>query len=322
MNLKRKMVAIFATIALLFVSTPATANESEWEKSTFSSWTEYNIYSNTNELSSIATKLDRSNFAYILVEAFDLSMKGEPIKIKDVNEKDWYYTYIQIALSHNLMELKDGFFYPLEYVLREEIPHYLSFLPIQYSEKENNEYQDLEDISPEYEEIVKKFVNSGYMSNLSTEYLFPKRIATISDAIVILDKIFPNVSKGINKGSTYNGNFLLKEKMTYLENTTINGDLIITQGAMENSFVKGNFKISLVNVKVNGDIYIYGGSLYGGFIFDNIKANNIKILTDSPVIFNITDSKIEKIENNSDLANFYTNIELNIVGNDAKVKQQ
>jgi hypothetical protein len=150
------------------------------------------------------------------------------------------------------------------------------------------------------------------MSNLSTNYIFPNRIATISDIIVTLDKIFPNVSGGVSKGSVYNGNFLIKKKMTYLENLTINGDIIVTQGAMESNFVKSNYKISLVNVKVNGNIYVYGGSLYGGFFLTNVKSNGVYVLTDSPVIFKVTDCDLGEIHNNSSVANFYTNVRLEL----------
>jgi hypothetical protein len=314
------MFAMFMVVTLMVVAIPVLADEGEWEKSTFSSWSDYNIYAGKNELSNIATKLDKANLAYMLVEAFDLKMIGEPIRIKDISEKDWYYNYVQIIVSHNIMELDDGYFYPTEFLLREQIPYILRFLPIELEEYTDSQYLDIEEITPKYAKYVKGFVASDYMSNLSSNYIFPGRIATISDVIVILDKMFPNVSSGITKGSIYNGNFILKEKMTYLENTTINGDLIITQGAMEDSFVKGNFKISLVNVKVNGNIYVYGGNLYGGFFFTNVKANNLSIITESPVIFNITDSKIDSIKNNSKLANFYTNMNLNIVENTGEIK--
>lgn len=319
-NLVHKTFAMFIVIALLFTAIPVLADEGQWEKSTFSSWSDYNIYSGKNELSNIATKLDKVNLAYMLTEAFDLKMIGEPVRIKDVSEKDWYYNYVQIVVSHDIMELDDGYFYPTEYILREQIPHILRFLPIELPEYTTSEYLDIDEASSEYNNQFKSFVVAGYMSNLSSNYVFPKRIATISDMIVTLDKIFPNVSNGIVKGSVYNGNFILKEKMTYLENATINGDLIITQGAMEDSFVKGNFKISLVNVKVNGNIYIYGGNLYGGFFFTNVKANNLSIITESPVIFNIADSNIKTIKNNSKLANFYTNMNLNIVENNGEIK--
>ena len=322
MHLKKFMqgIALVLTVCTLFAaSIPALADESTWEKSTFNSWSDYNIYSGKNELTNISTKLDRANLAYMLVEAFDLQMKGPNVKIIDVSESDWYYSYVQTALSHGIMELENDYFNPTEYVLREEIPAYLSFLPLNLPENATTQYRDLEEASEENAELFAKFVNAGYMSNLSSNYSFPTRIATISDMIVTLDKIFPNVSNGIEKGSVYNGNFILKEKMSYLKNVTINGDLIITQGAMEDSFVKGNFKISLENVNVNGNIYIYGGSLYGGFILNNVKADSINILTESPVIFRINDSEVGEIHNNSELANFYTNMELNIVEDNGHV---
>ena len=311
--------ALLLVLGLMISSLPVLADESKWEKSTFSSWSDYNIYSGKNELTNISTKLDKANLAYMLVEAFDLQMDGEPANIVDVTESDWYYNYVQIALSHDLMSLENGYFYPNKYILREEIPAYLELLPLEYKVVDDTEYLDIEDASEENADIFKKFVKAGYMSNLSSDYVFPNRIATVSDMIVTLDKMFPNVSNGIVKGSVYNGNFILKEKMTYLENATINGDLIITQGAMEDSFVKGNFKISLVNVKVNGDIYIYGGSLYGGFFLTNVNAKSIHILTESPTIFKITDSSIDEIYSNSELANFYTNVELNIAESKGEV---
>ena len=322
MNLKKSMhgvVALLIISALIISSIPALADETKWEKSTFSSWSDYNIYSGKNELTNISTKLDRANLAYMLVEAFDLQLEGAPQRILDVSESVWYYNYVQIAVSHGLMELENDCFYPTQYVLREEIPAYLSFLPISFPDVDTTEYLDMNEVSSENADAFKEFVEAGYMSNLSTDYIFPTRIATVSDMIVTLDKIFPNVSNGIVKGSVYNGNFILKEKMSYLENATINGDLIITQGAMEDSFVKGNFKISLVNVKVNGNIYVYGGSLYGGFFLTNVKADSINVLTDSPVIFRVEDSDIGEIHNNSELANFYTNVELNIVEDNGHV---
>lgn len=313
----KRLTCAIACIALvfgmMFSSFPAIADENQFEKSTFSSWTDYNIYAGKNELTNISTKLDRANLAYMITEAFNLQMLGEPVRIVDVNETDWYYNYVQTVVSHGIMELDNDSFKPSQYVTREQIPTYLSFLPITIPEVEDiTTYVDIDDASEAYAENFKKFVAAGYMSNLSTNYVFPNRIATISDMIVILDKIFPNVSGTVSKGSVYNGNFIIKEKMTYLENLTINGDLIITQGAMESNFVKGNYKISLVNVKVNGNIYIFGGSLYGGFFFTNIMTNSVNIMTESPTIFKVVDCDLGEIHNRSSIANFYTNSRLNI----------
>ena len=52
--------ALLLVLGLMISSLPVLADESKWEKSTFSSWSDYNIYSGKNELTNISTKLDKA----------------------------------------------------------------------------------------------------------------------------------------------------------------------------------------------------------------------------------------------------------------------
>jgi hypothetical protein len=122
------IVCIALVFGMMITSIPAIADESQFEKTTFNSWTEYNIYAGKNELTNISTKLDKANLAYILTEAFDLEPISEPVRIVDVNESDWYYNYVQTVISHGIMPLDDDSFYPNEYVTREENPNIFEFL--------------------------------------------------------------------------------------------------------------------------------------------------------------------------------------------------
>jgi hypothetical protein len=310
--MKRLIRLTFAILLVFTISIPVYAKSDN----SFNSWTENNIYSGEDELTNMSKKLDRANLAYILVEALDLESTTNQTDISDVNRKDWCYSYIQTAINHKIFTLNNNKeFKPNDYVSREELIKIISFLPIKYAkfDESKNTYKDLKDVDTQYVSYIKNFIASGFMSNISNEYILPKRIATISDTIDILNKIFPNINAGTTKSQVYDGNFLIKDKMTYIENITINGDLFITQGAIEKFKTKDNFKISLKNVNVKGNIYIYGGSNCGEYVFNKIKANKLIINTTDSVIFNIDNCKILEIEDHSKQSNFITNMKLNFV---------
>jgi hypothetical protein len=284
------------------------------DKITFSVWTENNIYAGLNETITLASKLDKANLAYILSEAFNLeNVSTVNIDIKDVKNTHWAYQYICNVVENDIMPLYDGFFFPDEFIEREEIPQYFQFLDLSYPSIEGLEFNDLDKVTEEYRDMFLKFVASGYIKPISDVYLRPDRNLSITETINILNAMFPNIANGSTKGKVYDGHFLMKSYVNYLGNLDISGDLIISEGVILNNSHLDNNLVTLENVNVSGNIYIYGGTTYGEYVLKNVNCDNIVILTEDPVIMSLKNVQVNEIKNNSKLSNFITNQKINIV---------
>lgn len=305
--MKKLIKIITACVLTMCICLPVYAADTN-NSISFTPWSENNIYAGEDERSNISIKLNKENLAYMISEAFNLTEGSKDKQISDMTPQDWSYKYVQKVVQNGIMKLdSSGKFHPSEYVKREEIPEILNFLPLKYSSvNKTDKYNDIKDIDSQYSDKMKKFLSSDYMSVVSENYILPKRIATVSDFIETLNKIFPNINTPKMKDQVYDKNFLIRNKMTYIENVTVNGDLYITQGA-----IKEDSKITLKNVNVKGNIYILGGSSHGEYIFDHIKAQNLNIEAKDNVLININNSQINKIKNKSNQAVFITNVKLN-----------
>ena len=301
--MKNRITSIFLIVLLLF---SYSINCFAVNEQSFSPWSENNIYKGEEETNTLASKLDRANLAYILVEAFDFE-PSENVRMSDVSKDHWAYTYICTAINNGIMKLDNGKFFPDQYITREEIPQYFKFLDISYPQSLDMKFKDMDKVSPEYKDMFSAFVAAGYIQALSGEYLLPQRIITITETINILNKMFPNISNKVLKNAVYDGHFIMKDNYTYLSNIEITGDMVITEGTiMKNANFANNF-ITLDNITVKGNIYIMNGSLAGKFIFKNVQANNIVIVGSNPIVINFSECNFQKFQTNASLNNIVSN---------------
>lgn len=282
---------------------------------TFSIWTENNIYVGDEETSNLASKLNRENLAYIIVEAFDIETKYR-MDIQDVPKDNPFYEYICAVVATGIMPLDEGTnkFFPKEYVKREEIPQYFKFLDISYPAVGELPFKDLDsissDMSEEDKDLFKRFITAGYLQPVSGNYLLPTRIVTITETINMLNKMFPNVPNKAFKNTIYDGHFLLKGSNTYLSDIEITGDLVITEGIILKNKNFANNEVSIDNVKVHGNIYIMNGSLLGKFSMNNVQAENIVVVGEEPIIISFENCKFEKLNLGSSLGNIVSDKEI------------
>ncbi|MFJ7980573.1 S-layer homology domain-containing protein [Lysinibacillus xylanilyticus] len=83
------------------------------------------IIDGSNGKMELSSNLTRAQLAKILVNTFDLKMKGTPTEFKDVSSKHYAYDYIQILASNGITKGSYGNFMPNEPVSRE---HFSVFL--------------------------------------------------------------------------------------------------------------------------------------------------------------------------------------------------
>lgn len=311
--MKRIMSLILCFILVFVGCIDIFATNNKDNKVTFSIWSDNNIYAGLNETITLASKLDKANLAYILSEAFNLNDCKGDIDIKDVRSDHWAYQYIKNVVMNDIMPLDSGYFFPDEFVKREEIPQYFKFLDLSYPSIDKLEFADLDKVTEEYKDMFLKFVASGYIVPIGEKYLRPDRNLTITEAINILNGMFPNVSKKISKDKPYDGHFLMKDKINYIGNVDISGDLIITEGViLANSHLESNV-VTIENLDIKGNIYIYGGTLYGEYQLKNVKCDNIVILTEDPIVMSFSNVETNKVLNNSKLSNFISNKSIDVV---------
>lgn len=306
--LKKIITMVLAVILMITCTTMSFANAGEI---TFGTWTENNRYVGEEETSTLASKLDRANLAYILTEAFDFNT-DVALSIDDVSPDDWEYKYVCAVINRGIMELENNRFFPDEYVERQQIPQYFKFLDLSYPPITNIPFEDADTVSAEYKDMFDRFVVAGYLQPVSGNYLLPTRIITITETISMLNRMFPNVPNKVMKDSTYDGHFILRGSTTYLSDVEITGDLIISEGIILKNKNFADNTITLENIKVDGNIYILGGSLLGKFNFNGVTANDIVVMGEEPVIMSFRNCDFMNLNLGNVLANIVTDKDVNI----------
>lgn len=123
--------------------------------------------------------------------------------------------------------------------------------------------------------VVSAVVNKGYMKLRDDGSFDPATSATRAEVIAALDSGYLNFVKvSYNEPGTYTGGLIdggvqINAKDIVLENTIINGDLIIGEDV-------GHGDVSLKNVEVRGTTIVKGGGM-GTIIIENSQIANLMI---------------------------------------------
>jgi len=239
----KKLCFIF--VILLFSLTEARvfydANDYPWAVSVVDKWSDRGIISGYIDGSFGGNnKLKRSEMITIINRLNNSNEKMNIKPAKDVNNGDWFYNEMSIALKNGLIELDENYnLRPNDYATREEVFVILAKLfKLKYNGNSTdilsskfNDYQLIEGKNYPY---IAALVKEGYISGYENNTLKPKSSITRAELIAIIDKIAGDVyTTGKISNQVLGGNIIINGEGVLLDNVNVDGYIFIMDGAKD-----------------------------------------------------------------------------------------
>lgn len=241
----------------------------------------------------------RAEFAAIANKAFALIEK-DGTSFKDIQDKDEFYKDLLIAKKAGyLVGLPDGTVNPKGYMSRQEYAVILSRLMKLDTASyiaEAAKYADASIIPAWSKGAIGAASKFGYMQGEPGGLFNPKGLVTRGQAVAVLERCYLDSAKAAySKEGTYSaevieGNVVINAPGVTLENTTINGNLILGEGV-------GNGNVRLKNIIVKGDTIVKGGGPNSIIIEDSQIKNTIVVKEDNKVrVVAVGNTIVEKVD--------------------------
>ncbi|NMB34902.1 MAG: S-layer homology domain-containing protein, partial [Firmicutes bacterium] len=274
---RRKILSILVTAAFVFAmvfgSVPAAgANptlsdvEGHWAQSTIQSMVDEGIVGGYPDGTfKPDDSITRAEFATLVVKAFTLESGAG--KVFDDTADHWASDVISTANHHGLVSgYSDTSFGPDDPVTREQIAVVIVNATEVDSTEDSKQFTDSNQIADWAKESVDKATAVGLIAGYPDDTFKPKANATRAEAAVLLAKSIEVVKKevllttydeagiyGPETGTqTLEGNVIINADGVILQNTVVQGNLIISEEV-------GDGDVTLNNVTVKGETFIRGG---------------------------------------------------------------
>jgi hypothetical protein len=259
---------LVTTMTLVFVeAVPAETTLKDfnrhWAASTISKWIDQGLIKGYGD-STIRPDhpVNRAEFVSMVNRAWGISNDGYSSVFQDVAKDKWYYS--DIAAAYNLGYISGSSpekFEPDSAITREQAAVMIARLLTLEANSQNNilseleDYEQLADWSRPYVETV---FAQGILNGYPDKAFRPTRSVTRAEAMIIIDQAVINTGTIVVYGQagTYgpesgskiiDGNVVISNAGITLQNTTINGNLLLAVGI-------GEGDVKLKNVSVNPGI--------------------------------------------------------------------
>lgn len=232
--------------------------------------------------------ITRAEFVALVNRVFRLKDKAS-VDFSDVMAGDWHYDEFAKARSAGYVSgYEDGTLRPNVPITRQEAAVVLQGLFQAKASAQNSavaKFKDAGTIPSWSKAAIEAVVSQGYMNGYPDGSYMPDRPITRAEAVVTLDRAKHISDKLVryDQAGTYreaaDGSVIVSSPDVKLENMTIAGDLVLTQGVGE-----GN--VSLKHVNVKGTTLVKGGGPNSILIDDsslgtvvvNKKGGNVRLV--------------------------------------------
>ena len=250
---KVRVLLIMAIVLSLSLSSVwAMDIEGHWAESQMLRWYDREVIKGYGEVEGFSLKPDnkitRAEFAVIVNKIFGFD-EDSPKTFIDVKSSDWFYNQVNNSTVY-MSGYPDGTYRPNNNLTREEATVVLSKV-FELKTQGYNDFKDSNEISSWSEDAVNTMVSKNYLSGYPDKTFKPSNTITRAEVITIIDKMVDNL---VTKDTTLSakGNVVINTADVKLSNSTIDGDLYITEGVGEGDVV-------LDTVTVKGRTLIAGG---------------------------------------------------------------
>ncbi len=255
----KKRVSTAALALLMMTSTNAYGASapqfsdfpSDWSTKSLTWAVENNLLSGTNE-GKIEPKgfITRAQMAAITSRAFAAQNKNPLEQFSDVDNDAWYYDGLSKAVAMGAMSGSDGKLNPNAPISRQEA---FSVLARIFSLDADNQttldqFQDNDQVATWAKQATAALVEKNYISGDGAN-LHPTSNITRAEMMQMMHNMIGTYE--VANDSHVSGNLVLRDSNADLRGTTIDGDLILADGAKN---------VNLDGVTVKGSILVRGGS--------------------------------------------------------------
>lgn len=237
-------------------------------------------------------EISRIEFIIMVNRAFGFT-ETDSVNFKDVKANDWFYSEVAKAIKAGYISgLSDGTFKPKDSISRQEAAVILSRLFKLEANADAEVLSALKDSGsiPTWSSgAISAVISKEYMKGMPDKSFMPSKKMTRAEAIVTLDRCYLDYIKatydkaGTFTAGTVEGSIEIKAADVILQDTVINGNLIINESV-------GDGNVTLRNVVVKGDTVVRGGGL------NSIIAESS---TFTRVIINKSDNKVRFVATGS-----------------------
>ncbi|MGN0978769.1 MAG: S-layer homology domain-containing protein [Candidatus Avoscillospira sp.] len=272
MKHKRILALILTLVLCLSIAIPASAASTATRKAT--DFSDFNASAWYAEAVSAAVdnglligksarildpngNLTRAEMAAVINRAFGAYKTTDISAYKDVSKNAWYYSDIQKAVWMGTYEGQSStVMAPEKPITRQEIMTVVAralYLDLdRYADTDLSKFPDAKQVSDWALPYVRAMVGAGYIQGRDTGLAPQDNITRAEFAQVFYNIISQYIVKSGSFNGSLKGNLLIRSGDVTLKNATIDGDLIIGNGAADG-------KITLSNVKITGRLVVWGG---------------------------------------------------------------
>lgn len=255
----KKVGVLGITIALLAPTLWAHDYSNHWAKEAIEAFKGYHIINGYEDGSFKPNNpVTRAEFAAILSRLFNLSStEGAPVYTDLLGSTKWYTTAINQVNAAHLLPIEGTTFHPHQFVTREEAAYALAnayqLLPAK-SKASATPFIDEAHIAPWSKASIEALLELGFIRGTPEGLFNPKGTLTRAELMTMLHNLTGHI---LMTPGTYSsplkGNVIISHPNVLLKDTTIEGNLYLTQGLSHQEVI-------LDQVTVTGTIYVNGGA--------------------------------------------------------------
>ena len=269
MNKKRTLAMLLAGAMLLpanaFAASPEDFTDfpTDWSAAGLRSAVQNGLLNGSNGQINSSGLLIRAQMAAIVNRAFAARKTADLSVYSDANTSAWYYNDLELAVAMRTFQGANGKLNPEAPITREEAFVVLAraFALESGDTSVLNNYTDGASVSAWAQSSVAALIENGYVNGANGK-LNPKTSITRAEFAKVISEMastYANADDSLS--ATVDGSVIVRENSVSLSGKTINGDLILADGAAQ---------ADLTNVTVTGRILIRGGA--DGVTFGNTSA--------------------------------------------------
>lgn len=266
--MKKVLSLIICGIMLLSVCSAATFTDmpNNWSTAALQNAVDNGLIGGSDGLIRPNDPMTRAEMATIMVRAFGATKEADISSFTDVKESDWFYSSMAKAVEMGAFTGSDGMLNPQNNISRQETFAVLArMFSLNYDKKLNEilgrsissddvlaQFSDGHTVAAWAKDLVAAVVASGYVGG-SDGQIKPNDNITRAEFAAVMDRL---VKTYVNESGTYStfpeGGVIIRCEGVTLENASINGDLIIGEGAKDGAALK--------NTNVSGRCVVRAGS--------------------------------------------------------------
>ncbi len=226
--------------------------------------------------------LTRAEMAAVINRSFGTYKTTDVSRYTDVSPNAWYYKDVQMAVWMGTYEgQSDTIMAPDSPITRQEImavvARALQLDLKQYWDTNLTRFRDYNQVSNWALPYVSAMVGAGYIQGRDSGLAPQDNITRAEFAQVFHNVIRAYIGKAGTYDGTLDGNLLIRTGDVVLQDATINGDLIIGNGAADS-------KVTLRNVKITGRLVVWGGGTEAVYCSDGTDVEELIVCrVDNPV---------------------------------------